>query len=262
MHFEANPQNLGDHQDYPGFAVLNHENVRALMRIFGILLLALAVPLLSHADNHHAAHGGAHPPTDTTFETQPPQDKDGTVIISIKNFQYIPAHFQVSVGTRVRWLNEEKRQFHNVWFEQLEAEAPPYFFPGEFYERVFDTPGEFSYHCSPHPQMTGLVLVIAADKQDAPPSLIWQEASAYCANLKQRLPSLEELKQLLHEDTSGLSFWSASSGIDTRSNPDLVRMLHEYGMDSGFEQKYAWYASANADGSAAKTAVYAVRCVE
>ena len=31
--------------------------------------------------------------------------------------------------------------------------------PGRSYERVFDRPGDYAYHCTPHPFMTGHVIV-------------------------------------------------------------------------------------------------------
>jgi formylglycine-generating enzyme required for sulfatase activity len=96
----------------------------------------------------------------------------------------------------------------------------------------------------------------------------WEEATRYCAELGPetgwRLPLAEELQQAF---AAGLaigaqhSYWSGSSGLDTRQNPDIVRMLHEYGMEAGFEQKYAWRSNPTEHTSAAKTERYLVRCV-
>jgi plastocyanin len=106
-----------------------------------------------------AEHGNGHLPTHTTVDKNPPTDENGVVLISIHEFKYIPAHFEVNVGTTVRWINQEKRQYHNVWFKQLGEPEPAYLFPEDVYERVFDTVGVFPYRCGPHPEMTGEVVV-------------------------------------------------------------------------------------------------------
>lgn len=125
--------------------------------LFSGLLFFLAAP--AFADSAHPPGHEGHPPTDTTLVEDPPRAEDGAVLISIKAFLYQPAHVKIKKGDKVRWINEEKRQYHNVWFESLGEPEPPYFFPGEQYERVFDTPGNFPYRCGPHPQMTGEVVV-------------------------------------------------------------------------------------------------------
>lgn len=84
-------------------------------------------------------------------------------VVEIKDYRYQPQTVRVSAGTSVRWINREKRQYHNVWFEQLGEPEPPYLFSGEVYERRFDTPGQYPYRCGPHPEMTGLVVVEAKE---------------------------------------------------------------------------------------------------
>ena len=37
---------------------------------------------------------------------------------------------EIRVGDTVTWENAEKRQYHSVWFESLDAEEPDYIFPG------------------------------------------------------------------------------------------------------------------------------------
>ena len=83
-----------------------------------------------------------------------------TVVVSIKDFKFNPPEISVPVGATVRWENDEKRQYHSVWFEALGEPEPEYFFPDEFYERTFGQAGEFPYRCGPHPEMTGVVRVV------------------------------------------------------------------------------------------------------
>lgn len=81
------------------------------------------------------------------------------VIVVIKKMKFQPSEVTLKKGGMVRWENQEYRQYHSVWFEQLGEPEPDYLFPGDSYERKFDTVGDFPYRCGPHPEMTGLVHV-------------------------------------------------------------------------------------------------------
>ncbi len=81
------------------------------------------------------------------------------VIVIIKKMQFQPQQVEVKKGGMVRWENREYRQYHSVWFEQLGEPEPDYLFPGDSYERKFETVGDFPYRCGPHPEMTGVVHV-------------------------------------------------------------------------------------------------------
>lgn len=79
--------------------------------------------------------------------------------VVIKKFKFIPAEITINKGDTVVWLNQEKRQYHSVWFEQAGDPEPDYFFPDESYRREFKESGRFPYRCGPHPEMTGIVHV-------------------------------------------------------------------------------------------------------
>ncbi|QBG36726.1 cupredoxin domain-containing protein [Litorilituus sediminis] len=82
------------------------------------------------------------------------------VVVEIYKKEFIPAEITIEQGDTVIWKNIEKRQYHNVWFKQLDKEEPEYFFPDETYQRSFNDLGEFPYECGPHPKMTGKVTVV------------------------------------------------------------------------------------------------------
>lgn len=82
-----------------------------------------------------------------------------TVEVEMLKFKFIPEEITVKVGDSVRWTNKEKRQYHSVWFEEAGDPEPDYIFPDETYQRTFDKPGDYPYHCVPHPKMTGVVNV-------------------------------------------------------------------------------------------------------
>lgn len=80
-------------------------------------------------------------------------------VVTIKDFSFTPQEITVNRGETVRWVNNENRQYHSVWFEALGEEESDYLFPDDSYERVFSEAGSFPYRCGPHEQMTGVVHV-------------------------------------------------------------------------------------------------------
>ncbi len=79
--------------------------------------------------------------------------------VSINKMQFTPQKIQVKAGTTVKWLNNEKRTNHSVFFEQEGLPESDRLFPGESWQRTFDKPGTYPYRCGPHPEMTGVVEV-------------------------------------------------------------------------------------------------------
>lgn len=84
----------------------------------------------------------------------------GSVVeVQIEGYKYAPAEVSIKVGDSVRWVNREKRTSHSVVFPAeggLESER---MFPDESWQRRFEKPGRYDYHCGPHPEMKGSVIV-------------------------------------------------------------------------------------------------------
>ncbi len=81
--------------------------------------------------------------------------------VIIKGYKFIPQKITIKRGQKIRWQNQEKRQYHSVWFEASAEEEPEdYLFSGDSYQRQFNQTGSFSYRCGPHPEMTGIVYVL------------------------------------------------------------------------------------------------------
>ncbi len=79
--------------------------------------------------------------------------------VRIEGYQFQPAEVAIKVGDSVRWTNHEKRTSHSVLFPReggLESER---MFPQESWQRRFEKPGRYDYHCGPHPEMKGVVVV-------------------------------------------------------------------------------------------------------
>jgi plastocyanin len=81
------------------------------------------------------------------------------VEVSIVNMKFEPARIEVKAGTTVRWVNKEKRSNHTVFFEKEGLAESDRLFPGESFERKFDSAGVYPYICGPHPHMTGEIVV-------------------------------------------------------------------------------------------------------
>ena len=90
----------------------------------------------------------------------PREEVAGRVVeIEIAQVSYGTEELRIPPGTTVRWVNKDPVG-HTVtpdaegtgWGSALIG-------PGEIYEHTFDEPGEYGYHCIPHPFMKGRVIV-------------------------------------------------------------------------------------------------------
>ena len=79
--------------------------------------------------------------------------------VVIKKFKFIPQEITIAQGETVQWVNQEKRQYHSVFFEQEGLEESEYLFPDDRWQRTFTRPGSYPYRCGPHPKMVGIVHV-------------------------------------------------------------------------------------------------------
>lgn len=81
------------------------------------------------------------------------------VEIRIEGYKFLPSEASIRAGDSVHWINREKRTSHSVVFPAeggLESER---LFPEESWERRFEKAGRYEYHCGPHPEMKGLIVV-------------------------------------------------------------------------------------------------------
>jgi plastocyanin len=81
----------------------------------------------------------------------------GSTVVVIQRFAYGPQEVRVRAGERVTWLNCDEDP-HTSTADGGEW-ASPLLQAGEGFTQTFAAVGEFSYHCAPHPFMTGRVIV-------------------------------------------------------------------------------------------------------
>jgi len=82
---------------------------------------------------------------------------EGATAVRIARLAFDAKTLRVRVGTTVRWTNEDQLQ-HSVTADNGAFDSG-LIEPGRSYERVFDRPGDYAYHCTPHPFMTGHIIV-------------------------------------------------------------------------------------------------------
>ena len=81
----------------------------------------------------------------------------GSALVVIQRFTFVTGDLAVPAGGRVTWINCDLESHTSTadggqWSSPLLA-------PGDVFTRTFSTPGEFAYHCEPHPFMTGRIVV-------------------------------------------------------------------------------------------------------
>jgi plastocyanin len=92
------------------------------------------------------------------------QEAGSEVIITLRaadesNFEpFTPRAINVMPGSIVSWTNEDSKT-HTVTSDEEGLFDADSMSPNDTFEYIFDTPGEFGYHCSIHPWMTGQVMV-------------------------------------------------------------------------------------------------------
>jgi plastocyanin len=102
--------------------------------------------------------GGAAPPTAAPREPAgAAASGPAAAVVRIANLGFDGKVVRIKAGGRVRWVNDDQLQ-HTVTADDGSFDSGPVE-PGRSFERVFDRPGEFAYHCTPHPFMTGRIVV-------------------------------------------------------------------------------------------------------
>jgi plastocyanin len=80
-----------------------------------------------------------------------------TVRVAILDSGFSPERIRVRVGTTVLWVGEGDLPHSTV--SNSELWESPLMTAGESYQRIFREAGEYAYHCTLHPTMTGVIVV-------------------------------------------------------------------------------------------------------
>ncbi len=85
----------------------------------------------------------------------------GLTQVRMENFAFAPANIVIDPGATVTWTNYDSVA-HTVTSDGGGELGSPLLGKNETFSRTFEKPGEYRYHCTPHPNMQGLVTVRAA----------------------------------------------------------------------------------------------------
>jgi len=93
-------------------------------------------------------------------ETAPAAPAETANQVTYKGFAVAPKTLKVKKGTTVTWTNQDAAE-HDVTpdVETAEFKASELFGKGETHSVTFNTVGTYSYFCSPHPYMKGIIEV-------------------------------------------------------------------------------------------------------
>lgn len=91
------------------------------------------------------------------------KDED-VVIVKMYKYNFCPFNLEIKRGTKVRWVNVDKRTSHSVWFKEQGGKESDRVFAEETVEMVLDLPpGVNPYICGPHGEqehMIGTVKIV------------------------------------------------------------------------------------------------------
>src|SRR5881396_11391 len=81
----------------------------------------------------------------------------GAAVVKISQYKFATDTVRIPAGATVVWANDDVAE-HTVTFDGTEPGSPT-IPPGGAFSHQFDRPGTYSYHCTPHPFMKGVVIV-------------------------------------------------------------------------------------------------------
>ncbi len=77
--------------------------------------------------------------------------------LEMRQMAFWPQRLEITTGTTVAWTNRDQLM-HTVTADDGSWDSGE-IAPNATWRRTFDTPGTYTFHCTPHPFMTGVVVV-------------------------------------------------------------------------------------------------------
>jgi len=136
---------------------MSHGTILARLPVQGTLLIVLAAALVGACFSERSATAPS-----LGGECRVPLTADllGATVIILRDFSFQPPEIRVKQGGKVIWVNcsDPGDPAHTSTADGGAWDSPT-IAPGETFGRTFDQTGSFGYHCTPHPFMTGTVVV-------------------------------------------------------------------------------------------------------
>ena len=137
---------------------MNHRTMLARLLLQGRLLIVLAAALVGACFSERSA--ATAPSLGGECRVPLTADLLGATVIVVRDFSFQPTEIRVKQGGKVIWVNcsASGDPAHTSTADGGGWDSPT-LPPGATFGRTFDQTGSFAYHCSPHPFMTGTVVV-------------------------------------------------------------------------------------------------------
>lgn len=114
-----------------------------VMKAFGLLAALMITSTLTACSTA----------TTPTAPTEPVAENQ----VTVADRMYSPTTLTISVGDTVTWVFADRGMAHNVVADDNSFRSQ-LMETGQF-THTFDTAGTFTYHCTPHPDMTASIVV-------------------------------------------------------------------------------------------------------
>ena len=131
-------------------------NNKAIIGLVVIAIVLLGIFLFAGKSN--TTNTPSQQQEQTTKTPEETAEKTEKNAVTIKGFAFNPETITVKKGTTVTWTNEDAAG-HTATADDGTFDTG-LIAKGESGSVTFDTVGTFSYHCTPHPNMKGTVVVI------------------------------------------------------------------------------------------------------
>lgn len=145
----------------------NHAAILGAGVVVGIVVVATAGIIVfnsfrvSAPEPQQATNQTPEATQDTSQSPETPQAQ--VVEVVIKDRAFSPSRVTIKKGTTVKWVNKDFMGHNVVSDSNAPAGGPPQdaslLNKDQVFEFTFNTVGVFSYHCTPHPDMTGTIEV-------------------------------------------------------------------------------------------------------
>ncbi|MBI4080894.1 MAG: cupredoxin family copper-binding protein [Candidatus Levybacteria bacterium] len=126
--------------------------------IIGIVVIAIVLlGVFLFAGKNNTTNTPSQQQEQTTKTPEETAGKTEKNAVTIKGFAFSPETITVKKGTTITWTNEDAAG-HTATADDGTFDTG-LITKGESGSVTFDTVGTFSYHCTPHPNMKGTVVV-------------------------------------------------------------------------------------------------------
>lgn len=79
--------------------------------------------------------------------------------ISINDYTFNPSDLVIEKGTKIIWINEDAVSHTIVGDEEVNRFESELLEKGDSFSFVFETVGQYKYHCGIHPSMKAMITV-------------------------------------------------------------------------------------------------------